>query len=595
MFQHLTKEINEIMKYYIPYRDPLKKPYNNPSFNLMQMDPIDDNFVLLIQKNRKIFDIILHEAFLNISTWYEKKINKMYLSGGSAYNSMFQNFKSYEKINSYLQVYDPNLYFPYTLDYDVTICVNRIDDIHMFNDKLLLQNVCISLYQKLENIGELDKFTDITEESIKPIGSLSFIHRNKIAIIRQLYDRIPSKANIHYLIVLAIIDNGKIRFEPVVDFIVTIDQEAKDKAPIVSRIEIEKDSGIFHNLPDPLSLIKMTLISYINRGLADRTKNYSYFIKCMKDYNRLNYFLQFFLSLAAKIKMEPINSFNEFFKYVTALTNQCEHQYFSQETNDYLMIYLREMLNNLNNNEKILEYHSKILNLEEFILAIKYYQKKLQEKIVSQKNLEPEKVTPILPPIKVVEPEILPRKKLELEILEPEILPRKKLELEILEPEILPRKKLELEIEIEIDFNILFEKIKQIIEKEIILFNQVNKNLEELKEPYQKIRESIMQLNSLIQKVKKIHIKSKDKDKLLSPMLKYYYEIREKEREIILAYDNLNRKATEQAIKNMMEEKGKRRSICEKFSSSCNIMMKYLRYKAKYLKLKNDLKTKKLI
>ena len=330
--------------------------------------------IMNIDMNKILCNEFISVLFHNILQGYKKAIlfNRqfqypypyIYLSGGSAYNSFYKYIKIMFPDTPNIE--DINI-VPHTIDYDITICVNEQNLKYFTNQQFIdfMKHHTNMLYYSFNRYKITDNLPIITEakakehfnKKISPITESKFV-----ALIGKIVLNVVSyingnKTNYNYRISLPILHKGTIYFHNIVELIITVNEDASKKIGLVTQTQINDNQ--YHYLPDPTSLIKMSFKSIVNRALVTgNKKNYN---KCIKDYYKLNYFIniirnnpkivQFF------ILQNEIDRLYNIFKYIVAVINLCDipYIYSGNLENDLLVI-----INNVNNDMIINDAHKRI-------------------------------------------------------------------------------------------------------------------------------------------------------------------------------------------------------------------------------------------
>ena len=376
--KELIRQIQEIRKDIV--NEPTFTSDDKPSFKYNEteeeMKERESETILADIMNTDMNKILCNEfisvLFYNILQRYKKDIlinhqfqyhyPYIYLSGGSAYNSFYKYIK--------IMFPDtPNIkdIVPHTIDYDITICVNEQNLKYFTNQQFIdfMKHHTNMLYDSFNRYKITDNLSVITEakamehfnKKISPISESKFLALIGKFVLNVVSYINGNKTNYNYRISLPILHKGTIYFHNIVELIITVNEDASKKIGFVTQTQINDNQ--YHYLPDPISLIKMSFKSIVNRALVTgNKKNYN---KCIKDYYKLNYFIniirnnpkivQFF------ILQNYIDRLYNIFKYIVVVINLCDIPYiYSGNLESDLLV----IINNFYNDMIINDAHKRI-------------------------------------------------------------------------------------------------------------------------------------------------------------------------------------------------------------------------------------------
>ncbi len=269
----LTLQINQ--DYVVIPNRPIHEEFNNINTYVFEIGKtFFDSFVFKTcydlgnstidfrKKNALFFDVN------NVIKHYDPEYPAIYITGGSAYMA-YDKFLLKDKSQI-------NRVTPKTVDYDITCCVNNFDTESL---KKFILFITTTNYNFLNDLYIKDNFDDIRQDHIKleEHESLIGVLNNKLIITS--YQHPKYKTSITFRFTLVRFDF----IERIVDLYFTTQEEVFNKVKQINIINI--GNNIYHNVPECTSLIKLSLLSLINRGNNNRL-----YKNCIKDYMRLKYF-----------------------------------------------------------------------------------------------------------------------------------------------------------------------------------------------------------------------------------------------------------------------------------------------------------------
>ena len=334
----------------------------------------DYKFANVMSECSATFDIFIAMLFSNILGVYSGYIisvgtphtyvPSLYLKGGSAYNSYYKSLK----LNG-MKISDIDKYVPRTVDYDIVATIYNTIDLNMFID--FMNNMCKELIDVLKENKIFDKFANIDEAHARaqvainnPANEYINIFENKIVLSVFKYEKGGIQINYTYKISLALEHEGVIYLDPILELILTHEEDTI-LYPFVIPVNNTIYRGVkqhFHYIPQIQELVKLSLKSYINRGLDFNVTKRN---KCMKDYYKLNYIFNIWNLKSRDPLTNEISKLYKFFKYITIVTNQCTNLFITKDYSSNFPVTsiissLHSMLLKIYDNKMLFAEHQQI-------------------------------------------------------------------------------------------------------------------------------------------------------------------------------------------------------------------------------------------